>query len=247
MREGMLTGSAAYSARIKIHRYTAFMNIPIFSQKHCDLPTSPVPPKKRESVIGTLDYYDTPLESASASKTSPPNEHISQLDCCSTDIAMNSAPGIPPPQDDAGIGILSCCTPEAPVFSTTSKTPSLDSSSDPSAPFTRSLSTKICRTAALNIVHSFHTLPYPSPLVSPPSPIPLPRAMPVFACCAMQCNYALLMLSHKASRSHEYSDDDIVLQGYKSHLRQALGVVVGSLENYSAAYEALDGMRGWST
>jgi len=55
------------------------------------------------------------------------------------------------------------------------------------------------------------------------------------------------MLSHKASRSREYSDDDIVVQGYKSHLRQALGVVVGSLENYAAAYEALDGMRGWST
>jgi hypothetical protein len=244
----MLTGSAAYSARIKIHRYTAFMNVPIFSQKHCDLPTSPMVLKKRESVIGTLDCYDTPLESASASKTSPPpNEPISQHNCYSTDIPMNPARGIPPPQHDAGIEILSCCTPEAPLFSTTSKTPSLHSSSDPSAPFTRSLSTKICRTAALNIVHSFHTLPYPSPLVSPLSPIPLPRAMPVFACCAMQCSYALLMLSHKASRSHEYSDDDIVLQGYKSHLRQALGIVVGSLENYAAAYEALDGMRGWST
>jgi hypothetical protein len=62
----------------------------------------------------------------------------------------------------------------------------------------------------------------------------------------MQCSYALLMLSHKASRSREYSDDDIVVQGYKSHFRQALGVVVGSLENYAAAYEALDGMRGLS-
>lgn len=36
----------------------------------------------------------------------------------------------------------------------------------------------------------------------------------------------------------------IVAQGYMSHLRSALGVVVGCLENYSMAYEALDGMRG---
>jgi len=55
------------------------------------------------------------------------------------------------------------------------------------------------------------------------------------------------MLCHKASSNHDYADDDIVVQGYMSHLRQALGVIVESLENYAGAYEALDGMRGLLT
>jgi hypothetical protein len=116
-------------------------------------------------------------------------------------------------------------------------------SDDPKAPFSREFSSKICRSAALNIVQSFHTLPYPSPLVTSTfTSDQLPRAMPVFACCAMQCSYALLMLCHKASTNHP--EDDIVVQGYIEHLRQALHFIVESLENYSTAYEALDGMRG---
>jgi hypothetical protein len=136
--------------------------------------------------------------------------------------------------------ILSCCTPEPP---TTTHIPR--HVEDSTVPFTGAKSTKICHTAALNIVQSFHTLPYPSPLVSPPSSsYLLPRSMPVFACCAMQSAYALLMLCHKTYLKREYADDDIMVQGYISLLRQALGVIVESLENYAAAYEALDGMRG---
>jgi len=58
----------------------------------------------------------------------------------------------------------------------------------------------------------------------------------------MQCAYALLMLCHKASTNH--SEDDIVVQGYIELLRQALRIIVESLENYATAFEALDGMRG---
>jgi len=50
------------------------------------------------------------------------------------------------------------------------------------------------------------------------------------------------MLCHKASTNHP--EDHIVVQGYIEHLRQALRVIVESLENYSTAFEALDGMRG---
>lgn len=50
------------------------------------------------------------------------------------------------------------------------------------------------------------------------------------------------MLCHKASTNHP--EDDIVVQGYIEYLRQALHLIVESLENYSTAYEALDGMRG---
>jgi hypothetical protein len=63
----------------------------------------------------------------------------------------------------------------------------------------------------------------------------------------MQCSHALLMLCHKATKNHNYPDDDIVVQGYMSHLRQALQVTVNALENYAGAYEALDGMRGKTT
>lgn len=52
------------------------------------------------------------------------------------------------------------------------------------------------------------------------------------------------MLCHKATKSNNYPDDNIVVQGYMSHLQQALQVIVNALENYAGAYEALDGMRG---
>ncbi|PMD43977.1 hypothetical protein L207DRAFT_508738 [Hyaloscypha variabilis F] len=225
------------SARIKIHRYTAFRNIPIFLQKHCDLPTSLQPLKKQEIAIGKLDCCDTTLNSTS-STSAPPSEAITQLDCCSNDTPTPSAPNISPPKDDSGPMILSCCTPEQP---TTTHSPR--HVEDPNTPFTRAKSTKICHTAGLSIVQSFYTLPYPSPLVSPPSSYLLPRSMPVFACCAMQSAYALLMLCHKTYLNRENADDDIVVQGFMSHLRQALGVILESLDNYAAAYEALDGMR----
>ena len=53
------------------------------------------------------------------------------------------------------------------------------------------------------------------------------------------------MLCHKASSNHDYADDDIVVQGYMSHLRQALGVIVESLENYAGEQVilAVDHMR----
>lgn len=116
-------------------------------------------------------------------------------------------------------------------------------SDDPKAPFSQDFSSKICRSAALNVVQSFSTLPYPSPLVTSTSTSDqLPRAMPVFACCAMQCSYALLMLCHQALTDHPA--DGIVVQGYIEHLREALRLVVETLEDYSMVYEALDGMRG---
>jgi hypothetical protein len=147
---------------------------------------------------------------------------ILTLDCCSTDAVMNPAPN---PSTETGLVILEV------------------DAENPKAPFSRETSSKICRTAALNIVQSFQTLPYPSPLATTTfTPDQFPRAMPVFACCAMQCSYALLMLCHKASMNHP--EDDIVVQGYIDHLRQGLRLILQSLENYSTAFEALDGMRG---
>jgi hypothetical protein len=163
------------------------MNIPIFSQKHCDLPTSPEPLKKRESVpiITRLNCCseDIPVRTTPDTSSPPSTDDISQLDCCSTDTLMNSAPNIVPPQDGKGIDTLDCCIPEPAPTTSPSGLKILDADTDPNAHFTRSQSTKVCHAAALNIVQSLHTLPYPSPLVSSTSLSPLPRAMPVFACC----------------------------------------------------------------
>ena len=192
------------------------MNIPIFTQKQCDLPTSPEPLKRKENEkgkkveIATLDCCSDDTLDQTALKTSPPAspDAISQLDCCSPDTLMDAAPNMTPSEDAEGISSLDCCTTSPPL-------PTPSTTSSPASPFTRAQSTKICRTAALNIVSSFHTLPYPSPLVST-SIYPYPRAMPVFACCAMQCSYALLMLCHKATVNPRRADDDIVMLGMRS-------------------------------
>jgi len=163
---------------------------------------------------------------------------------------MNSAPNPLPPQNaPPDIGTLGCCATDTVMPSAPTASPEAGlvirevDSNDPKALFSREFSSKICQSAALNIVQSFHTLPYPSPLVTSTfTTDQLPRAMPVFACSAMQCSYALLMLCYKASNN--YPENDIVVQGYIEYLRQALHLIVESLENYSTAYEALDGMRG---
>jgi hypothetical protein len=228
------------------------MNIPIFSQKHCDLPINQgQQPQRRGSVasIPTIDGYSNDTFAKAAYPTPPSSvPGISQLNCCFNDTFMKSAPDLRL-QTALGIGTLDYCSNVTVMNSApnTSSEPGLVilevDTEDPKALFSRELSAKICRTAALNIVQSFHTLPYPSPLVTNTlTSDQLPRAMPAFACCAMQCSYALLMLCHKASTNHP--EDDIVVQGYIEHLRQALRLILESLENYSTAFEALDGMRG---
>lgn len=85
--------------------------------------------------------------------------------------------------------------------------------------------------------------------------------MPTFACCAMQCGYALLMLCFKASTFHKSSSNDRAvdgsnaaaggstsgnssLAGFMNELQQSLKLVVRCLGNYSIAFEAIQGMRG---
>lgn len=89
---------------------------------------------------------------------------------------------------------------------------------------------------------------------------PAPRMIPVFACCAMQSSYALIMLSYKtkamgfagplSNNSNGNKNDDgngakeNQAQKLLGQLSEGLHMILGALRNYSVAYEALGGMRG---
>jgi len=197
------------SARIKLHRYSAFMDIPIFTEKHCDL-------KAVRLDQGTHNVSN--------------HESHESGTCGCGDMLQQATEGL-----------SNSTMQDAPL-------PTLIR--DPRAPFTSAFSANICRRAALNIAQSFETIPYPNPLglVDLPTGFPLsPRTMPAFACCAMQSTYALLMLCYKAVAENPGSSNtenmDLVVRGYIDHLQEGLRLVLNTLENYSLAFEALDGMR----
>jgi hypothetical protein len=203
------------SARIKIHRYCAFSDIPIFTKKHCDL---------RPADLST-DATDTPI--------------TPQCGCSST---FHQLPSTDP-----------------------SLSPNLTRSQSPTLaagcsvlPFSSNFSAKVCLKSALSIARSFQGLPFPKPNQEndPMSFFPFmdesnsnstPRLIPVFACCAMQSSYAMIMLSYKTKAMGFVG----MIDGKSSpslklleQLQDGLQLVVDALKNYSIAYEALGGMRG---
>jgi hypothetical protein len=133
--------------------------------------------------------------------------------------------------------------------------PSSGSSKSRSAfPFSSHQSAKTCLKAALSIAQSFDDLPYPNPYgqlclppctLSPGSVIEAPRTMPSFACCAMQCAYALLMVLNKTLLLYPDSNgrgpmvETLIVQ-----LQAGLESISRTLGNYATAFEALGGMRG---
>jgi hypothetical protein len=208
------------SARIKVHRYCAFFDIAVFSSKHCDLASLP-----KKEIDG-----------------SEPQQLQS---CCMTTL---SSP-------------LSACS-----HSTGSVSPSVFDSPSPTSnghlqasltefPFTRHDSSRICLKSALNIASSFDAMPYPNPsgeLCETPiflgsgSPFIIPRTMPAFACCAMQCSYALLMVKDQTESTYPRSSggSSVLVDNLRDRLQQGLLSVLATLENYATAFEALGGMRG---
>ncbi|KAF7868496.1 hypothetical protein EAF04_005027 [Stromatinia cepivora] len=206
----MMTRIKLNSARIKIHRYCAFSDMPVFTKKHCDLSSNPT-----------------------AGQNSPPST------CgCSNNLQQATA------NLSLSHGILNSPIPD-----------NASVSDSPILPFSSRFSSKVCMQSAFNIAQSFRALPFPQPF-DPRSPFyqaeskklnDLPRMMPVFACCAMQSSYAMIMLCHKTlaiKQASPFEDglrnrtDKLLLQ-----LHEGIQMILDALENYSTANEALTGMR----
>lgn len=215
------------SARIKVHRYCAFFDIAVFSSKHCDLASLP----KKEG------------------DGSEPHQLRA---CCITTVYS------PPSSCSLSTGSLS---PEA----VDSPSPNMNGDTQPSngytqpslpdLPFSRHESTRICLKSALNIAASFDAMPYPNPTgqfcespiyLGPRSTFITPRTMPTFACCAMQCSYALLMVKDRTESTYPKSNgsSNVLVDNLRDRLQQGLLSVLSTLENYATAFEALGGMRG---
>lgn len=207
------------SARIKLHRYCAFFDIPVFTEKHCDL----------DSLL----------------PTPPAEEDFPQLPpCCSTALPIFSTGGTDSTIESSLNGSIASGrsgSPSGPASSISDFSVPGDSYS-PVFPFSSHASSRICLKSALSIAQTFENLPRPAVA---PSWQAHPRTMPSFACCAMQSAYALLMVYQKTwvmqvgdSQSDKY---------VRSLLEQCeLGVrsVLRALENYSLAFEAIRGMKG---
>ncbi|KAB8067789.1 C6 zinc finger domain protein [Aspergillus leporis] len=215
------------SAQIKIHRFRAFSDIPIFIKKHCDLTAA--------NANNTT--------SCNSTKNSRAQDGINDVQC--------SCGGLEPFQQSS-----SEYTPSS-ASSTSSDYQSISQYSFTGGfPFSIQHSAKVCLRASLLISRMFASLPIPQPMMDGcksqqgltlQSPNQLPRTMPSFACCLMQGSYAMLMIFYKARVEKQMSPDYVNKTSPSDRLieelRQGLERIIATVTNYAAAFEALDGMR----
>ncbi|KAL4785560.1 hypothetical protein BJX76DRAFT_177073 [Aspergillus varians] len=218
------------SAQIKIHRFRAFSDIPIFLKKHCDLTAA----NSSEQV------------SDSTAKSSKHPDEISSIGCSCTSL------------DKFQQSSSSEYAPSS-TSSTSSEFQALPQYSFIGEfPYTSQHSARVCLRASLLISHMFQTLPIPQPLSdcnNPPHVLQLlplnqyPRTMPSFACCMMQGSYALLMIFYQMSLANhvptEFGNGQSSHQpvGLTEELRQGLERIINAVSNYTISFEALNGMR----
>ncbi|ROV91194.1 hypothetical protein VMCG_09330 [Cytospora schulzeri] len=272
------------SARIKLHRYCAFFDIPVFSRKHCDLKSLNAAERGEEpkrwptcSCSSFANPFSINTAGAGSSSASSSNGNHSDHQQSPSSNGHGSTPS----------------TATGPTMTTTAATTTVPSQQLPNIntvanfPFSSHQSAKICLKSALNIAHGFDEMPYPNPvgiaivpqqqqqpppagtppppppppcLLSPTSGIVCPRTMPSFACCAMQCAYALLMVHQKTVSVYQTTSPPggnggvgggglvdagpgVVVNGLLVRLQQGLTSIYATLSNYATAFEALGGMR----
>ncbi|KAI2618788.1 hypothetical protein GGR54DRAFT_142717 [Hypoxylon sp. NC1633] len=213
------------SARIKVHRYIAFFDLAVFSGKHCDLKSTTEKQVADSPEITQLQACCTTMSSTPSSFSSHTAGSVSPT------LSSRSTPNI----DSCGFNYQ----PLPPVLA---------------YPFTTHHSSKICLKSALNIAQAFDSLPYPNPTgilcdtpcyIGPNSGLITPRTMPAFACCAMQCSYALLMVKDRTETAYPMSttESSPLVDNLRDRLQQGLVSILVTLENYATAFEALGGMR----
>ncbi|GFF41489.1 maltose fermentation regulatory protein MAL13 [Aspergillus udagawae] len=226
------------SAQIKVHRFRAFSDIPLFIKKHCDL---------------TAANPNNMITGDSASKASKEQDSMANISCCCSNLDSFR----PPPSTSSD-----CTASASSSGSATSDYHSMVPFSFTSGfPYSSQHSAKVCLKASLTISRMFPSLPLPQPLYAssgsntpsqglPSSPQKqLPRTMPSFACCLMQGSYALLMIFYKATVEKQMSPDygnestNSASDRLIEEIRQGLERVIETVKNYAIAFEALDGMR----
>lgn len=232
-----LTSSS--SARIKLHRYCAFSDMPVFAKKHCDLASASDPQAvsdaQRAPICGCSGTYHQTTQAIMDLSLSP----ISNANSTSSYTSSVFQPSM-----STGCGVL---------------------------PFSSNFSAKICLRASLNIAHAFQKLPFPlqssstssssnsTPYDAQPHqnasaqtrrPNHGPRMMPLFACCAMQSTYAMVMLSNRAKEKGTIEAGvgegriEFAVEKMLKQIEGGLEIVLDAMRNYTIAYEALGGMRG---
>ena len=122
-----------FSARIKLQRYCAFGDIPMFTERHCD------------------------LGSANAGASSGESRRTSACACSSSLVSRRR----PSTNDSLGTSTasLSPSSPESSYSSSLSSNSPGCGSSNFSFPFVSNHSAKVCLKSALSIAHSFKMLP----------------------------------------------------------------------------------------
>ncbi|GAT21331.1 C6 zinc finger domain protein [Aspergillus luchuensis] len=211
------------SAQIKVHRFRAFSDLPIFVKKHCDLTSA--------NSNNTMPN--------NASKNSKSQSGIANIGCSCSLEPFQQAPS----DYSSSSSSVASDTQQYPFIQgfpysiqhsakTCLRASLLISRMFYSLPLPQPLLDD-CQTQ-----QGLHMLPDQ-----------LPRTMPSFACCLMQGSYAMLMIYYKArgeKRSPESGTDNTPNPSDRliEEIRKGLERIIATVTNYAIAFEALDGMRG---
>lgn len=208
------------SAQIKIHRFRAFSDIPIFIKRHCDL---------------------------TAAKNTTPGDGINNVSCsCGNLDAFQRAPSTEylTPSDSSSPSDINRYAPQ---YHQNPFASSFPYTAQHSAKVCLRAALVISRMFESLPVPA--PLP-DSPQQVGQHGRQLPRTMPSFACCLMQSSYAMFMLFYKARVAKQISSglENPLTAGPNDRLidelSQGLQRIIAAVSNYALAFEALDEMRG---
>ncbi|KIW85308.1 hypothetical protein Z517_00698 [Fonsecaea pedrosoi CBS 271.37] len=208
------------SARIKLHRYRAFQDVPIFTRRHCDLDQADVSSPRP---LGCSCHAMLP---SAFSNTSPngyqsggfPGLRSHSPQGSASDASSDHIDGLPKGVSITDLSAAKTCLRAALAIGRAFE----------SFPYPNPMQLP---------------LPLPSsPMLSLDSSTPAPRTMPSFACCAMQSCYTLLTLCYKSLEMQCINQRSSAADKGIDDLYAGVGRVLRALQNYAIAFEALNGM-----
>ncbi|KAH0837291.1 hypothetical protein AYO21_09998 [Fonsecaea monophora] len=208
------------SARIKLHRYRAFQDVPIFTRRHCDLDQADVSSPRP---LGCSCHAMLP---SAFSNTSPngfqsggfPGLRSHSPQGSASDASSDHIDGLPKGVSITDLSAAKTCLRAALAIGRAFE----------SFPYPNPMQLP---------------LPLPSsPMLSLDSSTPAPRTMPSFACCAMQSCYTLLTLCYKSLEMQCINQRSSAADKGIDDLYAGVGRVLSALQNYAIAFEALNGM-----